>query len=252
MGTRDRWIRAAFAVLTVAGGLMAAAVTSAHAGTAAPAVAGGCSATPQVVSEWGSGPSGGEIVQATVTNITAVTSTRWTVSWTPASGQQVITMWNAAFTPPGNGTATATAASLSYNGTLAPGASTTFGMELAGTGPLPVMICASDATPPPPPPPTVTLTLADAGSTINLQVGQTFAVSLDSPWHPEFISSPAVALVSATGGYPTSQPLLATYQAVAVGSAQTFLITDFACLHDPVNPCHVAQEEISFSVNVTS
>ena len=102
----------------------------------------GCTATAHIDSQWGSGPSGGEIVSFTVVNTSAGPATRWTVTWTLGSGQSVSSAWNAAVTVSGT---TATAVNAPYNGTLAAGASTTFGLQLAGTGPVPTPLC-TDST----------------------------------------------------------------------------------------------------------
>lgn len=80
----------------------------------------GCAATYKVISEWG-GAFQSEI--AVTNNGTAVISA-WTVVFTYAHGQQVSQSWNTTLTQSG---ATVTARNASYNGNLAPGASTTFG-----------------------------------------------------------------------------------------------------------------------------
>jgi cellulase/cellobiase CelA1 len=50
--------------------------------------------------------------------------TAWTVTWTFPNGQQVQNSWNATIGPNGAGVA---ASNVGYNGSLAAGASTTFG-----------------------------------------------------------------------------------------------------------------------------
>jgi cellulase/cellobiase CelA1 len=84
-----------------------------------PPPPGGCTATYTVANQW----SGG--FQASVT-VTAGSSaiTGWTVSWQYANGQTVTQSWNATLTSAGS---TVTARNLSYNGALAPAASTQFG-----------------------------------------------------------------------------------------------------------------------------
>ncbi len=225
--------RAVGAVTVFLASAMAPAVT------AAPAVAGGCAAVSHVDSQWGSG----EIVSATVTNTATVTSTKWTVSWTLTAGQRVQSMWNAGYTQPDS--TTVVASNLPYNGTLAPGGSTSFGMQLSGTGPAPVMSCTSDAVT------TVTLTQADSRGTVTVHVGQTVVVSLSADFRPVTESGTALALVSTTGGYPSGQPLLATYRAAALGAVDLNTITDNACLHAPM-PCAIPQMLWTVHVTVVS
>jgi alpha-L-fucosidase 2 len=80
---------------------------------------GGCTATYSITGDWGGGFQG----EVTVRNgTTAITG--WNVTWTFANGQTVTQAWG--------GTSTQTGSSVSvrnvaYNGTLAAGASTTFG-----------------------------------------------------------------------------------------------------------------------------
>jgi hypothetical protein len=61
------------------------------------------------------------------------------VTWTLAGGQSISQLWNGALTV--NGTAV-TVKNLSYNGTLAAGASTTFGFIGAGSPSTPTLSCA--------------------------------------------------------------------------------------------------------------
>jgi hypothetical protein len=206
----------------------------------ATAAAGGCAATGQVASQW----SSGQILNVTVANTSAVTSTQWTVTWTLGTGQRVVSAWNAAVRVSGELGTTVTATNLAYNGTLAPGASTGFGMQLSGTGPTPAMTCASDAVA------DVTLTEADSRTTITVHVGQTITVQLGADFRPITLAGTALAQQSTSGGYPTGQPLLAIFRAVAVGAADLNTITDYACLHDPMFPCARPQMLWTVHVNV--
>jgi hypothetical protein len=209
-------------------------------GTAAAAV-GGCSATAAIQSQWGSGTAGGEVVTVTVANTSAQVATRWTVTWT-ATGR-VVSAWNATVSVSAG---TATAVNTGYNGSLAPGASTTFGMQLAGTGAAPAMSCANDAAPPtsassnatPPPSADVRVTEADAGRTVTLLVGQTLGVSLPANYRPATTKGSGLSQVSSSGGFPTGQPFAALYRAVAPGSVDLSSQTDYACLHT-TPPCAV-------------
>jgi hypothetical protein len=89
--------------------------------SASPSAApGGCTATYRIISQWG-GAFQGEVA---VTNAGSTTSSGWTVTFTYANGQQVTQAWNTTLTQSGSAV---TARSVSYNGALSPGASTTFG-----------------------------------------------------------------------------------------------------------------------------
>ncbi|TYB55365.1 cellulase family glycosylhydrolase [Nonomuraea sp. PA05] len=80
---------------------------------------GGCSATYKVTGQWGGGFQGEVKVTAGSSAIRG-----WTVTWTYADGQTVTNAWNATVTGSG---AAVTARNMSYNGSLAAGAATTFG-----------------------------------------------------------------------------------------------------------------------------
>ena len=104
-------------------------------GTGASAVPRTCSAAARTVQSW---PGG---FQAEVT-VTAGESKiyGWSVSWTLDSGQTMRDLWNGVHTVNGS---TVTTTNTSWNGTLAAGASTTFGFLVSGTGSAPAMTCAA-------------------------------------------------------------------------------------------------------------
>ncbi|WP_345561386.1 cellulase family glycosylhydrolase [Nonomuraea rosea] len=84
---------------------------------------GGCTAAGTVQSQWGTG----YVVQpVTVTNTSTSAKTSWTVTFTLPAGHTLTGSWNAAVTVSGQ---TVTAKSMGYNGTLAPNASTSFGLQ---------------------------------------------------------------------------------------------------------------------------
>jgi hypothetical protein len=250
--------RSVLALCGTAGGtalLAALAMSPAVAGGApatAPLPGAGCSAIARVETQWGSGATGGQIVTVTVANTSAATTTKWTVAWTLGAGQRVVSAWNAAVTT-SNGEATAVNAS--YNGVLAPSASTTFGMQLSGIASTPVLSCDNGATTPtssaPPGGPDVTVTQADSQRTVTLLVGQTLGVSLGAEFLTPAISGAAVVRVSSSGGYPTGQPLAALYRAVAPGSVDITTHSDYACLHSSP-PCAVPIALWTLHVNVLS
>jgi chitinase len=96
-------------------------------GLAAPAQAAEATASYTKASDWGTGFEGRWTVKNTGT--TAISS--WTVEWDFPSGTSVTSAWDADVTSSGTHW---TAKNKSYNGTLAAGASVSFGFNGAGTG----------------------------------------------------------------------------------------------------------------------
>ena len=234
--------RSLVGLCTTVGGsvlLAAIAVAPALAGTGpAPLAAGGCRATAHVETQWGTGAAGGQIVSVTVTNTSAATTARWAAAWTLGADQRVGWAWNATVTVSGR---TATAVNTAYNGTLAPGASTRFGVQLSGIAAAPVLSCDNGATTPPTSLPPggseVTVTTADNQSTVRLHTGDTLVVSLTKLHLPPKLSTAGVLVqTEIAGGYPTDQPLVARYAATAAGTVDVSTTTDIACNHDPM-PC---------------
>ncbi len=97
------------------------ALWRAYGGTGTPPGSGTrtCTATYAIIGQW----TGGFQAEVRVTAGTAAI-TGWTVNWTFTTGQTITSSWNAAVTTSGSAI---TARSLSYNGSLGSGASTTFG-----------------------------------------------------------------------------------------------------------------------------
>jgi pectinesterase len=87
-----------------------------------------CSYT--VTNNWGSGFTG----EIKVTNNTSQSVNGWSVSW-QESGASITNAWNATL----SGSNPYTAASVGWNGTLAPGASATFGFQANGTASAPTV-----------------------------------------------------------------------------------------------------------------
>ncbi|MEU8081675.1 cellulose binding domain-containing protein [Catellatospora citrea] len=115
-----RSLRAGLATLGVAllaGALSLVASSPAHAATA----------TFTKVSSWGTGYEG----KFTVTNNTSSTITSWNVQFDLPSGTTMGVFWDAAVTTSGQHV---TATNVGWNGTLGPGASTSFGFNAAGSG----------------------------------------------------------------------------------------------------------------------
>ncbi|MBP2708246.1 cellulose binding domain-containing protein [Microbispora sp. RL4-1S] len=96
----------------------------------------GCTASYKVVNSWPGGFQG----EVTVSATRAISS--WTVGWTYANGQTVGQIWNGTLTQSG---AAVTVGNVGYNGTLAAGASTTFGFtgSYNGTNGVPSPITCS-------------------------------------------------------------------------------------------------------------
>jgi endo-1,4-beta-xylanase len=82
-------------------------------------------------SNWGGG--GGFTAGLTITNTGTATVNGWTLAFTFPAGQRVSQGWNATWAQ-AQGSANVTATSLSYNGTLAPNASTQVGFNGTFTG----------------------------------------------------------------------------------------------------------------------
>ncbi|MGN9908790.1 cellulose binding domain-containing protein [Phytohabitans sp. LJ34] len=105
--------------------------------TSPPPAGSGCTATYAVTGQWGGG------FQAEV-RVTAGSSAirGWTVTWTYANGQRVTQSWNATVTTSGS---TVTARNVDYNGTLAAGATATFGFlgSWTGSNPVPAATCTA-------------------------------------------------------------------------------------------------------------
>ncbi|HST86345.1 MAG TPA: cellulase family glycosylhydrolase [Kineosporiaceae bacterium] len=112
-------------------------VTSPPATTTPPTGTKACTATYSIQNQW-TGGFQGEV------RVTAGTSaiSKWTVSWTLANGQSITQSWNATVTSSGS---TVTARNVSYNGSVAAGASTSFGFlgAFSGTNAVPAVSCST-------------------------------------------------------------------------------------------------------------
>jgi hypothetical protein len=104
--------------LVAAAGPQASAATTANTATAATA----CSASFAVQSQW----SGGLVGGVTVTNTGTSALTAWTVTFTFGGDQKVTSAWGASLT---QSIESVTATNASYDGSLAPSASTSFGFQ---------------------------------------------------------------------------------------------------------------------------
>jgi predicted carbohydrate-binding protein with CBM5 and CBM33 domain len=103
--------------------------------TTPPAGNASCTATQKVTSTW----SGGYQAEVSVTaNATAIST--WSVGWTLASGQSVSSVWNGTSSVSGS---TVTVKNAAYNGSVAAGASTSFGYIGTGTPGSPALTCTA-------------------------------------------------------------------------------------------------------------
>ena len=83
----------------------------------------------------------------TVRNGSTSAISGWTARWTYTSGERITQTWGATFAQSG---AAVTADNTPGNGTLAPGATATFGFLGTGTPATPPVICTSRSIPPQP------------------------------------------------------------------------------------------------------
>lgn len=94
-----------------------------------------CTAAYTTTAAWPGGYQGQVTVTAGKAGITG-----WQVGWDLRSGQAIGTIWNAALAADGSAV---TARNVGYNGSLAAGASTTFGFVATGSASLPTVTCAA-------------------------------------------------------------------------------------------------------------
>lgn len=123
----------AFSVTTAGGGpgpTPTPTPTSTNPGGAA------CTATYATTQSW----SGGFTADVTVRSTGTRPTTGWTVTWTYGGSQRVTNAWNATVTQSG---AAVRATNLGYNGAVAPGSRTTFGLQATGTAATPTLTCTA-------------------------------------------------------------------------------------------------------------
>ena len=129
-------------------------------------LAGGANASVPAASFSASSWSGGYTGTYTITNTTSSAISSWKVVFSLPSGTTITSLWNGTETASGG---TYTVANDSWNGTLAAGASTTFGFTANGTGdPVNCTIngnsCGGTTTTTPPVSPTPTVTATASAS----------------------------------------------------------------------------------------
>jgi endoglucanase len=127
---------------TTTGGTSAGTSSGTSSGTTSGSTGGsgssGCTASWHTDNQWNTGFT----ATVTVANSGSAATTGWTVTWTWPGGQQETSGWNADIHQSG---AAVTARNLSYNGTLAPAASTSFGFQGTASGTLsaPALTCTA-------------------------------------------------------------------------------------------------------------
>jgi hypothetical protein len=104
-------------------------------GPASPPPGGACVASYRTVGTWQGGFQGEVTVTAGNAPITG-----WTVRWTLGGGQAVTQIWSGALSTSGS---TVAVRNVSYNGSLGPSASTTFGFLGSGAPSTPAPSCTS-------------------------------------------------------------------------------------------------------------
>ena len=104
--------------------------------TTPPPAGRSCAATARITNQW----PGGFQADVSVANTGSAAISGWTVTGALAGGQGVTQFWNADVTTGGG---TLTARNLAYNGSLAAGATTTYGFIGSGPATVPGLSCAA-------------------------------------------------------------------------------------------------------------
>ncbi|MFD2766009.1 lytic polysaccharide monooxygenase [Micromonospora eburnea] len=101
-----------------------------------PPAGGSCMAVYAVTNSW----QGGFQAEVTIMNHSSQTYGGWTANWTLPSGQSISQLWNGNLTTSGS---SVTVTNASFNGTIAPNGTTTFGFlaSTSGTNGLPTVTC---------------------------------------------------------------------------------------------------------------
>ncbi|NES15048.1 MULTISPECIES: lytic polysaccharide monooxygenase [Micromonospora] len=101
-----------------------------------PPPGGDCMAVYKVVSAWGGGFQG----EVEIMNHSSRTYAGWTATWTWPSGQTLTQVWNGTASTSGT---TVSVSNVSYNGSIPPEGTTTFGFlaNTSGTNALPTVTC---------------------------------------------------------------------------------------------------------------
>ncbi|GAA1968026.1 GH12 family glycosyl hydrolase domain-containing protein [Catenulispora subtropica] len=97
----------------------------------------GCTATYAVTNQWDNGFT----ANVTVTNRGTAPSNGWKVTWTWGGNQQISNVWNGVL----SGAQPVAVTNAAYNGSIAPGGTTSFGLQAtySGTNPSPSLSCTT-------------------------------------------------------------------------------------------------------------
>ncbi|MCC5577435.1 cellulose binding domain-containing protein [Microtetraspora sp. AC03309] len=130
----DRWYPALAALLS--GTTPSPSPSPSASPTVTPTGSGGCAATYTITNQWTGGFQG----DVTVKNSGSAAINGWTVKWTFTGGQQITQSWNGTVTQSG---ADVTAKNVSWNGSLAPNATASFGFlgSWSGGNSVPTVTC---------------------------------------------------------------------------------------------------------------
>ncbi|GAA0538327.1 hypothetical protein GCM10010172_19550 [Paractinoplanes ferrugineus] len=103
-----------------------------------PATGTACTASYQITGTW----QGGFQAEVAVSNTGSAATRGWAVNWTLPAGQAISQIWNGSLVTSGSA---ATVTNVSYNGTLAPGATATFGFLASGnSASTPSLTCSAN------------------------------------------------------------------------------------------------------------
>jgi len=170
-------VAAAAAAVLGAGAGVASAAPGSPASVPAAATTGSCAAAYSVQSDWGSGFT----ASVTVTNHGTAAISGWSLSYSYTGNQQLTQGWSGAWAQSGQ---TVTVANLSYNGSLAPGASTQLGANFSYSGsnaaPASVSCTATGGSGGGTPPPAATITASPASLSVTQGSTGTTALSLST------------------------------------------------------------------------
>jgi cellulose 1,4-beta-cellobiosidase len=214
-GRRRRWATVAAVVAAVG-----TAVFGAGAAAAVPAAAAGtsCGAAYSVQSDWGSGFT----ASITVTNTGTAAITGWSLSYSYTGNQQLTQGWSGTWAQSGH---TVTVSSLSYNGSLAPGASTQLGANFSysGSNAAPASVACTAAgggggTPPP------AGTITASPSSLQVTQGSTGTTALSLSTAPSANVTVTVARTSGNSGL-SAAPGTLTFTSANYATPQTVTIS---------------------------
>jgi cellulose 1,4-beta-cellobiosidase len=219
--SRQRWATVAAvtaAVVTAVFGAGAASAAPAAPAAPAAAAAGSCGAAYSVQSDWGSGFT----ASITVTNTGTAAVTGWSLSYSYTGNQQLTQGWSGTWAQSGH---TVTVSSLSYNGSLAPGASTQLGANFSysGSNAAPASVACTAAgggggTPPP------AGAITASPSSLQVTQGSTGTTALSLSTAPSANVTVTVARTSGNSGL-SAAPGTLTFTPANYATPQTVTIS---------------------------